>query len=142
MSRTSEQVVWDFVQEWLAKADGDLKIARHILDIELSEYSSAGFHAQQSAEKYTKAFLVRHQVAFPKTHKMDELLKMVSTVDEPLSTELVFSVSLNPFAVEFRYPGTEDVYRELAESAVNDAAKVKDTVLAKLNDYFAAGRPE
>ena len=58
MSRAHEQVFWDFVQEGLTKADSDLKLATLILDMELSEYSSAGFPAQQSAEKYAKALLV------------------------------------------------------------------------------------
>jgi HEPN domain-containing protein len=32
----------------------------------LEDYFTGGFHAQQAAEKYIKAFLVRHQVEFPK----------------------------------------------------------------------------
>ena len=66
--RTPEQVKRDFVQQWLSKADKDLQAAGVLLRAQLDDYESVGFHAQQAAEKYIKAFLVRHQIEFPKTH--------------------------------------------------------------------------
>ncbi len=32
MKRTPEQVVWDFVHDWLRKAEGDLRAAEHLLE--------------------------------------------------------------------------------------------------------------
>ena len=141
MPRTPEQVVWDFVQIWFAKAETDLRVAAHILDMEMTDYASAAFHAQQSAEKYLKAFLVRHQIAFPKTHYLEDLLDLAAEKDKSLALELTFAASLTPFAVEFRYPGAEDVYLEMATQAVQDATRVEAAVLERLSDYLAGGRP-
>ncbi len=68
MSRTREQVIWDFVQNWLRKAETDLRAAEHLLTIDQEDYFPAAFHAQQAAEKFLKGFLSRHQIPFPKTH--------------------------------------------------------------------------
>jgi HEPN domain-containing protein len=46
MRRTREQVIWDFVQDWLRKAEGDLKAAEHLLTLEQEDYFTAAFHAR------------------------------------------------------------------------------------------------
>jgi len=68
MTRTREQVIWDFVQDWLRKAEGDFAAAEHLLGLAQQDCFTAAFHAQQAAEKFLKALLVRHQIPFPKTH--------------------------------------------------------------------------
>jgi HEPN domain-containing protein len=72
MQRTREQVIWDFVQDWLRKAEGDLRAMERLLEMEQEDYFTAAFHAQQAAEKFLKAFLVRYQIAFPKTHDIPD----------------------------------------------------------------------
>jgi HEPN domain-containing protein len=67
--RTDKQVKWDFVQQWLDKARQDLEGARILLQSNIKNYESVGFHAQQAVEKLIKAFLVRHQIEFPKNGK-------------------------------------------------------------------------
>ena len=74
MLRTREQVVWDFVQEWMHKAESDLRAAEHLLNLDQEDYFTSAFHAQQASEKLLKAFLVRHQIRFGKTHDIHELL--------------------------------------------------------------------
>jgi len=71
--RTPEQVRWDFVQQWLAKAEQDLRAGRVILQADLEDFETVGFHAQQAAEKFLKALLVRHQIEVPKTHNIPHL---------------------------------------------------------------------
>jgi HEPN domain-containing protein len=66
--RTPEQVKWDFVQQWLNRAHKDLAAGEVLLKGGFEDYENVGFHAQQSAEKFIKAFLVSHQIEFPKTH--------------------------------------------------------------------------
>lgn len=61
--RTPEQVKWDFVQQWLDKARKDLATAEILLRGEFEDYENAGFHAQQGAEKFIKAFLVTGTIA-------------------------------------------------------------------------------
>jgi HEPN domain-containing protein len=77
--RTSEQVRWDFVQSWLKKASQDLRAASILVEEEFDDYNTSAFHAQQASEKFLKAFLVRHQVEFPKTHDIKELRDLSGT---------------------------------------------------------------
>ena len=64
MSRTREQVIWDFVQNWLRKAETDLRAAEHLLTIDQEDCFPAAFHAQQAAEKFLKGFLSWHVPSF------------------------------------------------------------------------------
>ena len=36
--RNREQVIWDFVEQWLKKAESDLKAAKVLLDAEMDDY--------------------------------------------------------------------------------------------------------
>lgn len=140
--RTPEQVKWDFVRQWLEKADRDLDAAGVLLRGDFKDYESVGFHAQQAAEKFIKAFLVRHQIEFPKTHNIAALLRLSEKVDKELPERLAEVDALTPFGVEFRYPGdTEPVSREKGESALRLAELARDTILERLKTYLDVGRP-
>lgn len=141
MSRTREQVVWDFVQGWLRKAEGDLRASELMMGADLEDRFAAAFHAQQAAEKFLKAFLVRHQIPFPKTHDISQLLNLTWRVDPSLKADLASTVMLTPFGVEFRYPGEEVADRETAREALQQAMDVKASVLRRLGDYLDRGRP-
>ena len=52
------------------------------------DYENVGFHAQQSAEKFIKAFLVSRQTEFPKTHDIALLRQLVARVDPDLAEKL------------------------------------------------------
>ncbi len=103
--RNREQVIWDFVQQWLQKAESDLKTAKILLDSEVGDYFPCAFHSQQAAEKFLKAYLVHHQVEFRKTRDLDELLTLTDSVDSSLRHEISCCVRLTPYGVEFRDPG-------------------------------------
>jgi len=54
--------------EGIQKAESDLITARREIRARISpNYDAACFHAQQSAEKYIKAFLQEKNLAVPKT---------------------------------------------------------------------------
>lgn len=97
--------------EWAKKAEEDYKTARILLDAKEVSPSIVGFHAQQCVEKYLKAFLANNDVAPPRIHDL---------------------VRLNPFSVEFRYPGI-DVTVEEAKESMEHAAKVRDFIRSKLD---------
>lgn len=141
MKRTREQVIWDFVHGWLQKAEGDLRASEHLLEVSQGDYFTTAFHAQQAAEKFLKAFLVHHQLAFPKTHDIQQLLEFAAKVDTTLKTELHSAIMLTPFGVEFRYPGEEAADLETAQQAVHEAKRVKIAILERLRDYLSRGRP-
>mgnify|MGYP000307964815 CR=1 FL=1 len=43
--------------------------------------STICFHAQQAVEKYLKAFLILHDIDFPRTHDVDYLLLECRKID-------------------------------------------------------------
>ncbi|MFQ5656461.1 MAG: HEPN domain-containing protein [Candidatus Methylomirabilales bacterium] len=140
--RTPEQVKWDFIQQWLSKADKDLRVARVLLEAHLEDFENVGFHAQQAAEKYIKAFLVRHQIEFPKTHDIAILRRLVGGVDQRTAQRLAPAEVLTPYGVTFRYPGAITfLSREEGDQALKLAEQVRDIVLDSLKPYLDKGRP-
>jgi HEPN domain-containing protein len=140
--RSREQVIWDFVESWLAKAEGDLKAAE-VLFAAPGEYGDMiGFHCQQAVERFVKAYLVRYQIEFPKTHELTFLITLVSRNEERLAEQLAFADWLTPFGVEIRYPGEfPSVDRKTAERALADAKRIRHLVLEALEEYLKRGRP-
>ena len=140
--RNHDQVVWDFVQQWLKKAESDLKAARILLDTQMEDYFLSAFHSQQAAEKFLKAYLVRHQVEFRKTHDLEELVSLADPTDHALRDEIGSCVWLTPFGVEFRYPGEyPTVDHPEAERAYKESEALKVAVMKRLKDYLSEGRP-
>ena len=131
--RHPEQVVVDFVQQWLKKADLDLQAARLLCAGELDDYFVSGFHAQQAVEKYIKAFLVRHQIEFPKTHDIGRLRQLVARRDATLSERLERADVLTPYGVDMRYPEEfEVISQKQAEQAVALAEWVKAEIFTEV----------
>jgi len=50
--KPSDAIRREIVAQWLARADEDLSVARHLLAEKLPYHSAIGFHAQQAAEKF------------------------------------------------------------------------------------------
>ena len=141
--RSPEQVCWDFVQQWINKAEQDLAAARVLLESGLEHYENVGFHAQQAAEKYIKAFLVRHQIEFPKTHDLARLQGLVAQANQDLAGRLALADALTPYGVEFRYPSELGVVsQDQGKEALQVAEQVQVLVLESLKTYLNAGRPE
>lgn len=135
--RRPEQVVRDFVQQWLEKAEEDLRASEVLLDSNLEDFESAGFHAQQAAEKFIKAMLVRHQIPFPKSHNIALLRKLMAQADKGLAEKLSPADSLTPYGVEFRYPGElERVSRDQGLQAIQLAKQVRKEATSHLKEYF------
>jgi HEPN domain-containing protein len=141
MRRTREQVIWDFVQDWLRKAEGDLRAAGHFLALEQEDYFTAAFHAQQAAEKFLKGLLVRYQIPFPKTHDIQRLVDLAGRIDASINPRLASAAALTPFGIEFRYPGEHVTDFKAARGAVEEARRVQEVALDHLGDYLRAGRP-
>ena len=108
-------------QQWLAKAQEDLSVARLVSESSLTVRWAACFHAQQAAEKAIKGLLVARGIDFPKSHALDVLAKLL---DEPDRIRLDASIllELSPWAVAGRYPEdlpepTPDETRQLIDAA-------------------------
>ena len=124
------------------KAEGDLRSACYLLALPQQDYFAVAFHAQQAAEKFLKAFLVRHQIPFRKTHDIQELLGLAASVTAELKAELVSAAMLTPFGVDFRYPGEQVADLRTAQEAVEESQRVRNVVRKQLAAYLLEGRPE
>ena len=111
--------------DWVRKAEGD-----YLAALALSRrrkvplYDQICFHCQQSAEKYLKARLEEAGIFSPKTHDLERLLVLVTTV-EPLWSSLRLRLKrLTDYAVDFRYPGNEATGQD-AKTALGDCKAIR-----------------
>ena len=78
--------------------------------------------------------MVQHQIEFPETHDLMQLLELIALVNKPLAISLESTVELNPYGVETRYPGDVPYLSiEDAENALNLASQVRDTIGKQLS---------
>ncbi len=87
--------------------------------------------SQQCAEKYTKAFLLRHQVAFARTHNLTSLWRLCVDIDPDFEMIADPFQILNPFGPEIRYPGANATSSD-ARQAINSMKRIREFVRAKL----------
>ncbi len=140
--RSPEQAIWDLVRGWLKKAEEDFHVAQELMERDRISYNPVGFHAQQAVEKCLKGLLTRHQIPFPKTHEIEELLVLAEKATPGIQAELRGAEILSPFGVEIRYPDEHpDLNREQGAEAVRLAVKVRTAVMQRLDDYLRAERP-
>jgi len=127
--RPPDEVRHELVGQWRRKAEEDLAAAEVLLSREPPILYPACFHAQQTAEKYLKAFLTSRQVEFPKTHSIRELLSLIRPVHPALASQLEPAAVLTPYGAEVRYPGDlPEPDRQRAQQAVQLAQQVRDAV--------------
>ncbi|MGQ9628388.1 MAG: HEPN domain-containing protein [Anaerolineae bacterium] len=122
----------ELTAEWVEKAEGDYVTTKRELRARLRpNYDAACFHAQQTAEKYLKAFLQERGVVFPKTHNLIELLGLCLTVDASFELQRDLLVRLDRYAVRYRYPG-ESADKDEARAAFRAVKIVRAFVREKL----------
>lgn len=124
-----EVIKTEFTREWVRKAESDFKTAAHLLKSSPDLAEGTSFHSQQAAEKYLKAFLVWHQIEFPKTHDIEALLKLAGKMDDKIPEILREAIILTPYGVDYRYPGE---YPEVSRSDAERALRLADHVRAEV----------
>jgi len=125
----------ELTAEWVAKAEGDYATAgRELRARRQPNYDAACFHAQQTAEKYLKAFLQEQGVAFPKIHSLIELLELCLPLEASFELQRDLLVRLDRYAVRYRYPG-EMANRDEARLAFRSVGAVRAFVREKLEIY-------
>jgi HEPN domain-containing protein len=135
--RSREEIIRDFVQQWINKAETDFCAAEILAAAETHDYFTCAFHCQQASEKFLKAYLVRHQIEFRKTHDLGQLLELASQAEPALREELTSCEWLTPFGVEFRYPGEyPEVDQTTAQRALTEAKRVRQVVMEHLEPYL------
>lgn len=115
--------------EWVAKTEGDWKVARREHGVARPVWDAVCFHAQQCAEKYVKAVLEENGIAFPKTH---DLVLLVNSGGKLLSQLLLQREALSHLStvgIVARYPGTTSD-RQSAKEAIRMAREVRSVARA------------
>ncbi len=121
------------IQAWLALAAEGLRATNHELTATPPIFGDLVFHCQQAVEKLCKAFLVRHDVVFRKTHNLEELGEQCLGVDPTLRQIVDRAVPLTEYAWRFRYPGEpESPTDEEARDALAVARAVSEAITARL----------
>lgn len=130
------------VNAWLKKAENDLRTAEYIMTMDDPPYDTVCFHAQQCAEKYIKGFLTFHEIDFPKTHSIEDLVLLCEDIAPSLESEIGDVEVLSIYAVETRYPS--EIYYEIPEEkareAIEFAKRIKSVVLKYLEGKIISVR--
>lgn len=114
------------VREWIKKAEADFEGAIHLSRRRKKPLPDlVCFHCQQCIEKYLKAFLIFNQAPFPKTHDLLLLLDLSKSYQPTLELQRELFEFLNPYSVQFRYPGEETTIEE-AKTAVVTMKKIRN----------------
>jgi HEPN domain-containing protein len=123
-------------RSWLTKANNDLKNARIVSEAPDGPLDTAIYHCQQAGEKAVKAFLISHDVPFPKTHEIGTLVEQAITLDARFKPLLESAELLSPYAWQFRYPSEttpSDPTRAEFDGALHHAQAIYDLVLKILS---------
>ncbi|TVR72905.1 MAG: HEPN domain-containing protein [Marinilabiliales bacterium] len=98
----------EYIKNWLFRANEDIAVIDNLINAGIENYTSTiCFHAQQASEKFLKAFLVHHDVDFPRTHDLDFLLIECQKINKEAFQDINLK-SLSEFGVSVRYP--DDFY--------------------------------
>jgi HEPN domain-containing protein/predicted nucleotidyltransferase len=118
-------------QEWVTLAEGDWMAAQWQSQAPSPVPHVICFLAQQCAEKYLKAFLEEHNIPFPRTHNLVELLNLSGGLLPELDPLRAALDELSRHGVLPRYPGTPLTPQQVAD-ALRTAEQVRTVIRAKL----------
>lgn len=120
------------VEDWVKKAEADYLSALDLAKRRKNPVPDVICNqCQQCVEKYLKALLVRHRVAFPRVHDLLQLEGLAQTVDSDMRLIHNELKLLNWYGVAIRYPGTTATVEE-AKEAIKAMKVVREFVRAKL----------
>lgn len=119
--------------QWLIKANNDLRSAEQLLKAEPPLLDTSVYHCQQAAEKALKAYLTLKEVPFFKIHHLTVLVEQCLEVDPEFEKLLDLADVLTPYAVAFRYPGDviEPEYEDVL-MAIEASKEVLTPVISKI----------
>jgi HEPN domain-containing protein len=121
----------DLARGWLLKARSDLNACRRMLETD-GPYDTSCFHAQQVIEKSLKALLAFHGQPVPRTHDLEELQRLCSSLQAlPALARYDFSETTD-YGVLVRYDLEFWPDQSTASDAVTQAEQVFDLVVNTL----------
>lgn len=120
------------VEEWITKAETDYESALDLARRRARPIpDKVAYDCAQCAEKYLKAFLLRHQRPFRRRHDLIELKTACQDVDSDFRLVHDVLTTLNQWSSDIRYPGVSATVEE-AREAVKAMKQVRKFVRAKL----------
>jgi HEPN domain-containing protein len=125
----------EIVREWLQKAEEDFEFALVNLQERKPFYAQICFHFHQAAEKYLKAYIIAHELEFPRIHDLSMLSKICLSKDPTFKHLREACEYLNAFYVETRYPvhwPTNFSYEE-AKKSLQYAERIRSFLKARLS---------
>ena len=114
-------------QEWIAKAEGDWRVATREMQASDPVWDVVCFRAQQCAEKYLKAFLEERDIPFLRTHDLVVLLNASRGQLPWLDALKPQLAQLSVFGIASRYPGAQ-ADRQAAAEAMRTAEATRQAV--------------
>ena len=117
----------------LTKAEDDLDVAQRAIRGKKKIFWVACFHAQQSAEKYLKAYLSLQNIAYPKIHDLVEIVQRCEKINAEFTFINGLCQHLNLYAVRIRYSDELDLELRDAKKAISAATEIKEFILKKIN---------
>ena len=119
--------------DWLKRASGDLRVAKQVVAMGPQFFVFVLFHAQQTAEKSLKAFLVWNEIPFKYVHDIATLADLCLGKDPSLAEIAKEADSLTKYAVNSRYPGEDhDPDAQETKHGLKVAEKVFTEVLERI----------
>jgi HEPN domain-containing protein len=122
--------------EWVRRAQQDVELQNRALQ-EPPMWEGASFHAQQSAEKLMKAYLIHNGWHLKRTHDLTDLLADCVDYDSSLSALTADCTLLTPFAMAGRYAGHRILNRSEYEAAIAAAERIRAEILKRLPSSHA-----
>ena len=121
--------------EWILKAEEDFTACKALLNIESPPFSVICYHAQQTIEKYIKAYLTFKEIEFRKTHDIIILLdEYCIPVCDEFNGIKEDAIILSDYSVNTRYPGNYfPLNQNDAFEAYNAACKIKSFISSKIS---------
>ena len=124
----------ELVDEWLKYSKSDYDVSKQLSEnMHPRPLEIICFHAQQSAEKALKAFLVRNDILPPKIHDLNQLCEMCGDIDGAFDEIAPLCGSLNRYSVMPRYPFEIEILESETITAIENSARIYEWVTKKLN---------
>ncbi len=116
-------------EKWFKKAESDFKTIKLCIVSDNPPCDTCCFHAQQTAEKYLKAYLVANSIYFKKTNDLIELLETCCKKNLSSNQLKQQCDNLTDYGVSPRYPDElDDLTFEDTQKAYSDALIIKNFV--------------
>ncbi len=122
------------ILDWMRYAQDDLIASEHFYKtMEFPIYRVVCFNAQQSVEKYLKAYQLFHDIEIIKTHNLSTLILSLKDFDTQIINFENKCNLLNGYAVQYKYPDDfEDLTNDDAIESIEIAKKIEKFIKSKI----------